>query len=66
MMRIPIEREYPNRLKSLVIKVFDYGDQIFTGPNIYKTKGLKIVTNLHGRNLKVNFWIFLEFLFLFF
>ena len=57
-MRIPIEKEYPNGLKSLVIKVVDYGDYIFTGPNIYKTKGLKIVTNLHGRNLKVNFWIF--------
>ena len=26
MMRIPIEKEYPNGLKSPVIKVFDYGD----------------------------------------
>ena len=26
MMRIPIEREYPNGLKSLVTKVVDYGD----------------------------------------
>ena len=35
MMRIPIEKEYPNGLKSLVIKVVDYGDYIFTGLNIH-------------------------------
>ena len=64
MMRIPIEREYPKGLKSLIIKMVDYGDHILTWSNTYKTKCLKIVTNLHGRNLKVNFWIF-EFLFLF-